>query len=97
MRRRAVAGGSALLLGGDPSGTVSDSRDAPPATASDFPPPPGDTRGPSPASCGDNPRDVDVDNPADRKPVAGDGKRKAETNFGSMDNGASRSSRLLRI
>ena len=94
---RAVAGGFALLLGDDPSSTAVDSRDAPPATASGFPSPLGDTRSPSPACCGDNPCGDDVDNPADRKPVAGDGKQKAETQFGSMDIGGSLSRRLPRM
>jgi hypothetical protein len=35
------------------------SWDAPPATASGFPQPPGDTRAPSLASGGDNPRDAE--------------------------------------
>src|SRR5215469_9951325 len=76
-------------------GVAARSQDAGHATSSGSPAQLGDTPSHSQFSCGDNRCDVDVGTQADCRLLAEDDTRKAETIFGSKDNGASCSNRLL--
>jgi hypothetical protein len=92
----AAVDGCSPQLAGSGGDVVSDSRDVRLAIASDLPRRSGDTRRPSQVSCGDHRAAADVGTPAYRRRLAGDGKQKVKTNFGSKDNGGAGSNRLLK-